>query len=156
MRRTSSLLPVSLNESWSNLVAEYTRLNLTFPEDRLAAKSGPAGPIRPQNGSYIVGFWDCSAVTCGVEPSRGRKTRSILCADVVLGISLVSWGDPRTDVSPTFRVLHIRYELRSENPFSQTQKGPFVLVSGLAAKVKVIGSSPGSPRLGIFCDSFRK
>ena len=89
MRRTSSLLPVSLNgKSWSNLVAEYTRLNLTFQEDRLAAKSGPAGPIRPQKGSYIAGFWDCSAVTCGVEPSRGRKIRDILSADVVLGISL--------------------------------------------------------------------
>ena len=53
-------------------------------------------------------------------------------------------GDPRTDVSHTFRVLYIRYNLRSENPFSQTQKGSFVLVSRLVAEVKVIRSSPGS------------
>ena len=46
-------------------------------------------------------------------------------------------------MSHTFRVLYIRYELRSEDPFSQTQKGSFVVVSGLVAIVKVIGSLPG-------------
>ena len=37
-------------------------------------------------------------------------------------------------MSHTFRVLYIRYDLRSEDPFGQTQEGSFVVVTISNAK----------------------
>lgn len=44
---------------WVGIVNQYTRCNLTFPDDRLAAIGGVAAEIQERTGvPYLAGLWD--------------------------------------------------------------------------------------------------
>jgi len=52
--------------SWNKLVYNYTKLDLTFPKDRLPALAGIARrykKMNPEEGKYLAGLWTNSYMT---------------------------------------------------------------------------------------------
>jgi hypothetical protein len=71
--------PPTASKEWSQIISEYSRRNLTFKSDSLAALAGIAKSFReqtPDAGKYLCGLWEGDLKGCFfwylTEPARAR------------------------------------------------------------------------------------
>jgi hypothetical protein len=70
---------LAASKDWSQIISEYSRRNLTFKSDNLAALAGIAKSFcwrKPDAGKYLCGLWEGELESCFfwylVEPARAR------------------------------------------------------------------------------------
>jgi hypothetical protein len=148
-RRGESLLKCALDrKDWAKLVKEYTRMNLTVPEDRLPAISGLASAmLRLQpNDRYLSGLWESTLadnlmwhVDPKVSSLRARFDKYYAptwsWAHVIAPINYR--GFSATRVSKQFEILEINYDGGSVNPFGPPRQRAFLLVRGLVVSARI-------------------
>ena len=138
-------------ESWPKLVTEYTKLDLTFPYDRLTAISGLAGELASQKGPYIAGLWQ---TTFANDLLWQAKTSGDLTRFKTYHAPTWSWasvsgpvecypyrleadGEPTVHISKSLQALEIQYELSSINPYGALYEGAYAIVMGMVVDVEV-------------------
>jgi Heterokaryon incompatibility protein (HET) len=147
-RRTTSLLKQArATMAWTNVLEEYTRLNLTVPEDRLTALSGLA-EVRhsPTKDQYIAGMWRENL-------KHQLLWKALLKYPALKSYIAPSWSwasvtgailYPRQwpDIG-TWKILDIKCRPKVKNMFGDCDPGAYLVIEGPLVLVKLFKNYAG-------------
>ena len=143
-RRTESLLKrAPLKMLWTEVVAEYTQMDLTVAEDRLAALAGLAS-VRPEaieSQRYVAGMWEWTLtdhILWYVENKRdGGGLLKHYIAPTWSWASITGPVSYKYDKKGHFKVLSINCQPQGPSLFGDCRDGAYIVIAGLLVPVAV-------------------